>query len=114
MVLPFTELPKRRETASDGSLILTHNRLNGFEGFNPKVRLFSLVELEPDKEVAFHTHTGENETYFFLSGTGVYSDNGTAVPITPGMTTFCPAGEGHGVKNTGSDTMRFLCMIVVD
>ncbi len=114
MVLSFSELPKKAETADDGSLILTHNSLRGFEGFNPKVRMFSLVELEPGKEVGFHTHSGENETYFFLSGTGVYSDNGTDVPILPGMTTFCPDGEGHGVKNTGNELIRFICMIVVD
>ena len=114
MITQFTELPKTPETADDGALILTHNSLRGFEGFNPKVRMFSLVDLEPGQEVGFHTHTGENETYFFLSGTGVYSDNGTDVPITPGLTTFCPSGEGHGVKNTGNEVIRFICMIVVD
>ncbi len=114
MVLSFAELPKKPELDAEGALVLTHNSLRGFEGFNPKVRMFSLVELEPGKAVPFHTHTGENETYFFLSGNGVYSDNGTDVPITPGMTTFCPAGEGHGVVNTGDELIKFVCMIVVD
>lgn len=114
MVQQFNELPKKAETAEDGSLVLTHNSLCGFDGTNPKVRMFSLVELESGKEVPFHTHTGENETYFFLSGNGIYSDNGTEVPITPGLTTFCPDGEGHGVRNTGDDLICFVCMIVVD
>lgn len=114
MVRTYAELPKRQELAPDGTLILTHNNLGAFEGFNPKARMFSIAELEPGQEVAFHTHTGENETYYFLSGTGLYNDNGTIVPIAAGMTTFCPAGEGHGVKNTGSELLRLLCLIVVD
>ncbi len=114
MILPFHELETWQEKNEDGSLMLTHNSLKCFAGFNTKIRLFSLVELEPHNEVPYHTHTGENETYFFLSGTGLYSDNGTEKPVTAGVTTFCPDGEGHGVKNTGTDTLRFICMVVVN
>ena len=70
--------------------MLTHNFLNKFEGANPKNRLFSVVEVEPGQAVPFHVHNGENETYYFLSGVGEYSDNGTIVPIAAGMTANAP------------------------
>ena len=114
MVKTYAELPKKQEFNPDGTLMLTHNFLNKFEGANPKNRLFSVVEVEPGQAVPFHVHNGENETYYFLSGVGEYSDNGTIVPIAAGMTTFCPAGEGHGVKNIGSEPLRFVAMVLVD
>ncbi len=114
MIKTYAELPKKQETNPDGSLMLTHNFLNAFEGVNPKARLFSVVEVEPGQAVPFHVHNGENETYYFLSGTGLYSDNGKEVPIAAGMTTFCPAGEGHGVKNTSNEPLRFLALVLVD
>ena len=114
MVKLFPELPKTSVANPDGSLKLTHNSLAAFEGVNPKIRLFSVAEVEPGCEVPFHTHIGETETYHFLSGIGIYNDNGTELPIQIGMTTFCPSGEGHGVKNTGTELLRFLAIIVVD
>ena len=114
MIKTYAELPKKQEFNADGSLMLTHNFLNGFEGVNPKARLFSVVEVEPGQAVPFHAHNGENETYYFLSGTGMYNDNGTLVPVAAGMTTFCPSGESHGVANTGSEALRFVAMIIVD
>lgn len=88
--------------------------LADFEGWNPKARLFSLIQVKPGEEVDYHMHMGESETFFFLSGEGIYNDNGTEVSITPGMTTFTPSGQGHSVKNTGAEMLSFIAMILVD
>ena len=112
MVKTYAELPKKQELNDNGTLKLTHNFLNAFEGCNPKARLFSIAEVEPGQAVPFHVHNGENETYYFLSGVGLYNDNGTEVPVAAGMTTFCPAGEGHGVVNTGTAPLRFVALIL--
>ncbi|MBR5507811.1 MAG: cupin domain-containing protein, partial [Clostridia bacterium] len=65
-------------------------------------------------EVDFHMHVGESETFFFLSGQGIFNDNGTKVEVTPGMVTFTPSGQGHYVKNTGNEMLVFIAMIVVE
>ena len=88
--------------------------LADFEGWNPKVRLFSLIELKPGEEVEYHTHEGESESFFFLSGTGIYIDNETETQIVRGMTTRTPSGEGHAVKNTGDEMLVFIALIIVD
>ncbi len=88
--------------------------LADFEGWNPKARLFSLVQVPPGEEVDFHMHFGESETFFILSGQGVYNDNGTQMDIAPGMVTFTPSGEGHSIKNTGDGMLSFIALIVMD
>ena len=60
----------------------------------------------------FHVHEGESETYYFLSGEGLYSDNGTEISVSGGDVTFTPDGEGHGIKNTGPEDLHFMVLIV--
>ena len=86
---------------SDGKEKMTKTDFSDFEGWNPNIRLFSFVQVKPGEQVDYHMHAGESETYFILSGQGVYNDNGKQIDITPGMVTFTPSGEGHFIKNTG-------------
>ncbi len=114
MVKQASEIGVHPKYNADGSLQMTQFDFTCFEGWNPKVRMFAIVEIEPGKEVEFHMHHQENEIYHFLSGEGLYNDNGTKTSITAGDTTFCPSGEGHGIINTGTELLRFVSMIVMD
>lgn len=88
--------------------------LADFDLWDSKVRLFSLVQVKPGEEVDYHMHIGESETFFILSGQGIYNDNGNLVDVTPGMVTFTPSGQGHSIKNTGSELLSFIALIVVE
>jgi len=88
--------------------------LADFEKWNPRARLFSLIQVKPGEEVDYHMHVGEGEAFFFLSGKGIYNDNGIEVEIEPGMVTFTPSGEGHSVKNIGDTNLTFIALIVTD
>ena len=79
-----------------------------------KVRTFALAELAPGSAVGYHEHHGESETYYILSGSGVYNDNGNLVPVAQGDVTYTPSGEGHGLENTGAEIMKFIALIVLD
>ena len=93
-------------------MTLTH--LADFAGKNPKLRTFARVSLNPGEEVPFHIHTGECEYYYILSGTGVYRDNEEDVAVQPGLVTFTPSGNGHGIRNTGSEQLEFIALILLD
>lgn len=93
-------------------MFLTH--LAGFEESNPKIKLFSFVRLKPGEGVDYHIHYGESETYFILSGKGVYNDNGNKTDITSGMVTLTPSGKGHSIKNTGEEMLVFIALIVTE
>ena len=88
--------------------------LADFDAWNSKVRLFSLVQVKPGEEVEYHIHVGESETFFVLSGQGIYNDNGNKVDVVPGMVTLTPSGQGHSIKNTGDEMLVFIALIVVE
>lgn len=90
------------------------NSLKDFEGFNKKVSMFSSIKLLPGEEVTYHVHTGEAESYYVISGVGEYNDNGKIYEVKSGMVTFTPSGNGHGIKNTGSEMLNFIALIVLD
>ena len=88
--------------------------LRDFDAWDPKVRLFSLVQVKPGEAVEYHMHKGESETFFILSGQGINNDNGNKVDVAPGMVTFTPSGQGHSIKNTGDEMLVFIALIVVE
>ena len=104
----------RTENNEKGEAKLFLSDLSDFEGKNEKVRMFSLAELKPGEEVEYHIHTGEFESYYILSGKGLYSDNGEALEVLPGTVTFTPSGSGHGIKNIGDEMLKFIALIVKD
>lgn len=77
-----------------------------------KGRLFNLVTLNPGCEIAWHVHHGDGETYFILSGSGEYNDNGNVTTVYPGDTTFVDDGEGHSLLNTGDVPLQAIALIL--
>lgn len=89
-----------------------HKILNSEEEFYGKGRLFNHMILAPGRSVGQHTHEGDNEIYYFLSGTGTYNDNGRYVKVGPGDTTICNDGELHGLVNDGDEPLEFIALIL--
>jgi len=71
-----------------------------------------LFELEPGGATPLHAHPWEHEV-FVLAGSGAVWREGADVPVEEGTAVFVPAEEKHCFKNTGTRTMRFLCMVPV-
>ncbi len=108
------QLKTQTKLNNEGKEKMLKTNLADFDAWDPKVRLYSLIQVKPGEEVDFHMHVGESETFFFLSGKGIYNDNGTKVDIVPGMVSFTPSGQGHSVKNTGDEMLTFIALIVVE
>ena len=77
-----------------------------------KGRLFNRMILAPGNSIGEHTHTGDNEIFHFIAGTGEYNDNGTIVEVAPGDVTICNDGELHGLVNTGDVPLEFIALIL--
>ena len=114
MYKKIEELKTQTKFNSLGNEKMFKTNLADFEAWNPKARLYSLIQLKPGEEVEYHMHIGEGESFFFLSGKGIYNDNGNEAEIVPGMVTLTPSGEGHSVKNTGDEMLVFIALIVVE
>ena len=91
---------------------ITIKRIIEGEKLENKVGLFSDVIIHPGKELAYHEHHGETETYYVLSGEGEYNDNGTKLKVKEGDILYCPDGNGHGMKCLGDEDIRFIALII--
>ena len=75
-------------------------------------RLFAKVVVKPSCELGHHEHHDEVEAYYILSRSGVYEDNGKAISVEGGDVLFCEDGSGHGIKNTGTEDLVFIALIL--
>ncbi len=100
------------ENNKSGDIKMYLSDLGDFEGRHPKLDTFFHVKLKVGEEVGLHIHEGEFESYYILSGTAMYNDNGTFVEISEGDVTFTPSGQGHGIKNIGDDVLEFIALVV--
>jgi mannose-6-phosphate isomerase-like protein (cupin superfamily) len=91
--------------------VLMENLLDQ-EGLDKAGRLFAKLTLKPGCEVGHHEHHDEIEAYYILSGTGMYEDNGKAMDVEPGDVLFCDNGQGHGIKNVGTEDLVFIALVL--
>jgi len=92
----------------------TEQRLitEGVDELFGKGRLFNHMIIQPGNSIGEHVHEGDNEIFYFLSGTGEYNDNGTIVQVGPGDTTVCHDGEKHSLVNIGDVPLEFIALIL--
>ena len=85
---------------------------NSNEELYDKGRMFNHSSLAPGVSIGEHYHEGDNELFYFLSGTGMYNDNGTMVRVHPGDTAICSSGEKHCIVNDGTEPLEFIALIL--
>lgn len=104
---------ERKESLFGGEGTVTvRSLLNGENEMYGKGRVFAHSTLQPGCSIGFHIHNNESETYYIYSGTGEFNDNGTVKTVRAGDVTFTGAGEGHGIKNTGTEPLEFIALIL--
>ena len=69
-----------------------------------------VFEVEPGSSTPFHSHQWEHEV-FILSGQGEVAGEQGKTPIDMGSVIFVAPNEQHCFVNTGSQVLRFICLI---
>ena len=95
----------------DGTVKLT-SFISGPQELYDKGRLFSKISLEPGCSIGFHVHENDSELFYFIRGTGEYSDNGEICTVSAGDVAICPAGTGHSIANRTDETLEFVALIL--
>ncbi|MCA9151992.1 MAG: cupin domain-containing protein [Planctomycetales bacterium] len=67
-------------------------------------------EVEPGGHTPRHHHPYEHEVYV-LEGEGVVFEGEQMYPLRPGDVVLVKPDEVHQFRNTGAQTMKFLCLI---
>ncbi len=69
-----------------------------------------LFEVESNGYSPLHTHPWEHEV-FILEGEGVVFNGKKSTPFKQNDVVFTRPNEWHQFKNTGTETLKFLCLI---
>lgn len=95
----------------DGTVTLTPALQPGDYAAN--LRLFSRITLPQGASIGYHIHEGEEELFYFLSGTAEFNDNGVARTVSAGDATVTGSGQGHAVRNIGNEPVEILAVIAM-
>ena len=95
----------------DGSITL-RSLLNSAEEMNGKGSLFSVITIGPKDTVGYHVHEGEDETIYVVSGQGEVNDNGEIYPFAAGDVLRTMSGQGHHLRNTGTQLLEIVSLIL--
>lgn len=83
------------------------------EEFFGKGRLFAHVHLEKGEGVPWHTHEGEIEYYYIISGCGIFTtSDGGEQAATKGKVCTMKLGGGHAIRQTGDEPLEFIALII--
>jgi mannose-6-phosphate isomerase-like protein (cupin superfamily) len=91
--------------------ITVRNLLNGPEEMNNKGRAFVHTTVYAGSKIGLHKHEGDFETFYILSGTGKYDDNGNIVDVHPGDVYVCREGESHSIEAIG-ENIEMIALIL--
>ena len=102
------ELPafKGGKGAVQASVLLTSEELLG------KGRVFNCMVLEQGSSIGPHTHEGDAEIFYILSGRGVAHVDGREVVLEPGDLLYTGDGHSHDLRNDEADPLEFLAVIL--
>jgi mannose-6-phosphate isomerase-like protein (cupin superfamily) len=90
--------------------VTAHKLLDLFPG--SAIKSVGIVRLEPGASVSEHSHQGDEDFYYCISGRGIVVDNGIEHPFTPGCLQITRDGESQAIRNTGETELVFLGALV--
>ncbi|MBQ1421370.1 MAG: cupin domain-containing protein [Firmicutes bacterium] len=89
--------------------LMTEEELHG------ETTLIARVVLDPSSEIGYHRHVGEIETYYVMSGQGMFKDeDGVERPIGPGQIGVIHDGQCHGIRNLSDEEPLVILAVVVN
>ena len=77
-------------------------------------RLFVKSMLTPGSSIGNHTHKGDFENYYILSGKALVNDNGENVVLEAGDSVLCKNGQSHSIENIGDTNLEYIALIIFD
>ncbi len=72
------------------------------------------IEVRPGHRLSYQKHLKRLETWTVVSGTGLATIDGRAIPVKPGSAVYSPLGVLHRMANTGKKALVFIEVQVGD
>lgn len=78
------------------------------------LRMFSEMILLKGCSIGTHTHAGDGEIIYILSGEGIYFDGNAESPVRAGDALVCCSGESHALRNERDMPLKYLACIIME
>lgn len=72
--------------------------------------VLSSTLLKPNQNTRGHSHSGQEEVYYFVSGTGKMEIDNETFDVEAGDVVLIPDGSFHRVYNNTNNTLYFVCV----
>ena len=104
MILDFENIaPVSVEHFKGGEGTLTLRKFD-----DPAMGAVVRLTLPPHTSIGLHTHEGNCEVVYVLTGEGECLYDEGCYPIRSGMVVYCPEHHSHAIRNTGEEVMELL------
>ncbi len=77
-------------------------------------RLFGTITLEQGCSIGEHSHEGETEYYWIISGEGIVTERDGEKVVQAGDLVITGDGESHAIRNEKEEALVFLALIILD
>ena len=105
----FLKLPRFEV---DGKIVKQDDRYVVQDNTTLKNLILSSTNLNPKKETSGHNHSGQEEVYFFVSGTGEMQLDEDRFPVNSGDIILVKDNVFHKVFNTSdAEELYFVCVL---
>ncbi|MEM0982775.1 MAG: cupin domain-containing protein [Planctomycetota bacterium] len=112
MLIRNIETTEKSLVAMDGASGVTMAVLVG-RGDGAPTFAMRAFEVEPGGHTPRHSHDYEHEV-MVTGGAGTVLLEGAERPITSGDVIYVPADEEHQFKQSGSEPLKFVCLVPVE
>lgn len=106
MILSFAQMEETPMPQFKGGVKTTYARMYT-DAHNRIMR----SRLEPGASIGLHTHEGNSEAVYILSGSGKALYDGGEERLHPGDCHYCPEGHAHSIVNDGTEDLVFFAVV---
>jgi len=100
-------------TAGEKDAVIWENANTPEELLN-KCSLFGRMTLKKGCRVGYHQHSGDIESYYIISGKGIYNCNGLDTEVESGDMAYVSNGDYHDLICTSEENLVVMALIVLD
>ena len=106
--------PRKDVCVQNGKGLIHIKDLTDKEGLYGHGRMFSHVTVDPGCSIGYHSHEGEFEVYYILSGTAKIVDEGEEYLLHAGDMMQCKSGHAHSIENAGETPLEHIALILYE
>ena len=80
----------------------------GKKAFKSSLEFFHETNVKPNSTIGYHKHTGNEEIYYIIDGSGIMTVDSEKQEVGPGDAVVTHGGSSHSLINIGKKDLKIL------